>query len=268
MKQTIQQPIHNCFIKNNTWWLFFRVGNLDWAYVSSADGVNWTQPTTIIVGGMQYYVKVVETTDSDLLRLVMYSNTNKADTNIRLGFFDTTTSELKLEDGTVLGTSDISKNSFPIILPVETNKNQRLLDVAITDINTTLITYCVFTDHTDGIYKVAHYINGVLTTSSVNPVGGVFYKASVYVGGAVWGENNQTVYLSRYLNWEWVIEKYTTTDQVTYTLAETIRTIVNGVGIRPIFEVNGDKLIWQEGYYNVSSFKDFNTDLKFKTIPV
>jgi len=254
------------FHKSNKWWLFFRVGNVDWAYSTSVDGKTWSTPTTLIKGGMQYYVKFVEVTDSpNLLRLVMYSNPNHADLNIRLGFLDTSTGELKLDDDTILGTENVSKDDFPIIVPVESGKKQRLLDVAVTNKTTTLIAYGVFTDKDDGFYKFAKYENGTLNTSDLTATGEAFYHYSVYLGGAVF-DNENNLYLSINNDINWTIEKWSTIDNLNYSFSETIKTITNGVGIRPVLEVNGDKLFWQEGYFNPANFKDFNTDLKFASI--
>ncbi len=153
--------------KNDTWWLFFRMGNNIWAYTSSRDGQVWSEPTQLIDGKVQYYVKVVDTANKNLLRLVMYSNPNAGDENIRLGFFDTLNQELMLPSGVFLGKSLMPKEKFPIILPVEPGVNQRLLDVAVTAPDTTVVGYAVFSNAFVAVFFVSHYKNGEAVGDSI-----------------------------------------------------------------------------------------------------
>lgn len=262
--------------KNGKFFVFFRTGNRSWSYVESSNGIDWSQHVEFLHGGMQYYCKVVDTNDDDLLRIVMYSNPNETDYNMRLGFFDTSTSEFKLQDGTVVGTEGISKNEFPIILPIEEGKKQRLLDVAITDVDTTIIAYATFTDYVtarndwqDVVYKVAnhHQING-LNTTTLTYGGKPFYYFSVYVGGMVFGYDDKTIFMSRQdENDIWHIEKWETTNHLTWAMSESIHQAKEGsVAIRPTIEKDGDKLIWQEGFYSPVSFTDNNVDYKYKKV--
>jgi hypothetical protein len=256
--------------KNNRYWLFFRLDKTNWAYASSADGSFWDAPVEIITSDVQYYVKIADTSDDSLLRLVMYSHPNVGDTNIRLGFFDTQTREVKLADGTVLGTQGVSKDLFPIILPVEENKNNRLLDVAVTDPGLTVMAYAEFTDSSDAAYKIAYFQDSLKIASLIN-AGQSFYEYSVYVGGVAFGYNPDTVFLSREEDGIWYIEKWQTSDQTLFVKTEFIHQSALGqVAIRPILELEGDKLIWQEGYYNPDSYSDFYTNyqyIKVRDIP-
>ena len=262
--------------KNGKFFVFFRTGNRSWSYVESSNGIDWSQPVEFLHGGMQYYCKVVDTNDADLLRIVMYSNPNETDYNMRLGFFDTTTNEFKLQDGTVVGTEGISKDAFPIILPIEEGKKQRLLDVAITDVDTTIIAYATFTDYVtarndwqDVVYKVAYHdeISGLQSTT-LTYGGKPFYYFSVYVGGMVFGYDENTLFMSRQdENDIWHIEKWETTNHLTWAMSESIHQAKEGsVAIRPTLEKDGDKLIWQEGFYSPVSFTDNNVDYKYKKV--
>ena len=105
------------FQKNDRIWVFFRTGAGDgssWSYISSEDGLEWDEPVELIYAGQQYYLKIVDIPDMDLLRIVMYSHPNQPPYEIRMGFFDTLTREAKLADGTALGEESVSKKKcFP-----------------------------------------------------------------------------------------------------------------------------------------------------------
>ena len=252
--------------KSGKIWLFFRTGRAEessWSYSVSTDGVNWSEPVEIVSGGMQYYLKVMDTTDSNLLRLVMYSNPNAGDTNIRLGFFDTETHELKRSDGTVLGTTEIGKDLFPVIIANENGKSCRLLDVAVTESARTVVAYAVFSDASDAEYRVGYYTDKLVSVP-VTLAGDAFYTKSVYVGGMVFGADTDDVYLAREEAGRWLIEAYRTEDEQVFTRTQSIfRSEFGLVAIRPIVELHGKKLIWQEGTYNPESYSDFQTDLQY-----
>lgn len=253
--------------KNKTWWLFFRMDNSIWAYTSSPDGQIWSEPTLLVNGKMQYYVKVVDTTDANLLRLVMYSNPNAGDENIRLGFFDTQNKELVLPNGTFLGKSVVYKEEFPIILPVEPGKNQRLLDVAVTDPGTTFIGYAVFSNAFDAVYMVAQYKDGEADRQAIIAAGRSFYLPSKYVGGLVFGQTPDVLYLSRNEGKSWMIERWISADTpFIYHRSKVLARVSGKVAIRPMLDLNGDGLLWVEGSYDEMSFANFDTNIEFASL--
>lgn len=253
--------------KNKIWWLFFRRADNYWAYSTSTNGVDWNYPITFVDGKEKYYVKVTDTTDKYFLRLVMYSNPNGFDPNMRLALLNTKTRELVKSDGTDMGRAWIQKTEFPIILPVEKEKKQRLLDVAISDPRETIIGYAVFSTPYDAIYKIAYYENGILDRIAVIDAGKSFFLNSYYVGGLVFGENKHTIYLSRYTGTSWQIEKWNIDENIPRAIYSQLIVNANvGVAIRPIFEINGKKVFWLQGFYNENDFTDFHTSLKFREI--
>jgi len=257
------------FQKSGMIWLFFRTGREEesgWSYSYSDDGSVWSEPLEIVSGGMQYYLKISDTTDNDLLRMVMYSNPNAEDTNIRLGFFNTSTREIQRADGTVLGREQISRDLFPVIISNEQGRNCRLLDVAVTEAARTVVAYAVFSDAADAEYKVA-YFTGQLDVIPIVAAGDAFYTKSVYVGGMVFGRDENTLYLSRENNGRWFIEEWQTADQRSFVRITTIHTSDTGmVAIRPVVELDGNRLFWQEGFYNSESYSDFYTDYRYAMI--
>ncbi len=83
----------------------------------------------------------------------------------------------------------------------------------------------------------------------------------------VFGYDPNTVYLSREEDGNWYIEEWKTPDQGSFSLSKLIyQSDNNNVAIRPILEEDGDKLIWQEGYYNPKSYSDFYTNYDYAVI--
>ena len=257
------------FEYNGTLWLFTRSYVKNWNYMTSADGgVTWSAETEMITASMQYYVLVTPTTTDGILRLVMYSNPNETDPNIRLGF-------LHLDDGgiynsnntTLLGTSSIPATSFDIIVPVESGKTQRLLDCAVTDPSITKVLYCPFTEQSDdtaeedyvydAVYKL--YNNGTIVT--VCDAGYTTWKQRYQNGASFIDANN--IVVGRSDGTYDYIESYAISGN-TVSFDEEIKKEALGTipirNARPIVDVNHKALMWWRGFYNHNSYHDFNTD--------
>ena len=256
------------FYKNNKYHLFVRVSGSEWLwmYTSSLDGKVWTTPTKILKSAIQYYLKVTETADDNILRLAMYSNPQYNDTNIRIGYINLTTGKiLDADNSTVLGditdNIGVSKDNFTIIVPKE-NKTLRLLDVAITPLNKVVIAYAEFTTKDDVVYKVATY-NGSNTTysNSIN-AGQPFYVPSTYVGGVVLLNENALI-VSREENGVWYIEKWISSDGINYIKIEEVEKTINGItATRPFKVANTEnEFFYSLGEYNNQDYTKFYTDL-------
>lgn len=264
------------FEYNGTLWLFTRSYVKNWNYMTSADGgVTWSAETEMITANMQYYVLVTPTTTDGVLRLVMYSNPNETDPNIRLGF-------LHLDDGgiynsdntTLLGTSSVPATSFDIIVPVESGKTQRLLDCAVTDPSITKVLYCPFTEQSDdtaeedyvydAVYKL--YNNGTIMT--VCDAGYTTWKQRYQNGASFIDVDN--IVVGRSDGTYDYIEKYSISGNIV-TLAEEIKKEALGNvpirNARPIVDINGKALMWWRGFYNHNSYHDFNTDAMMHLLP-
>lgn len=256
------------FYKNNKYHLFVRVSGSEWLwmYTSSVDGRVWTTPTKILRSTLQYYLKVVETTNDNVLRLVMYSNPQYNDTNIRIGYINLVTGKiLNADNSTILGdiTEDIgvSKDNFNVVIP-KNSKTLRLLDVAITSLNKSVIAYAEFTSTDDIVYKIATYDGNATSYSNGINAGKPFYIPSTYVGGVIFLDEN-TIIVSREEAGLWYIEKWTSLDGNTYSKVLEIEKTVGGVTATRPFKVSNteDEFLYSLGEYNSQDYTKFYTDL-------
>lgn len=240
------------FYVNQKWFIFFRVGNSRWAFTTSANGREWSTPVNLVVAPNQYYIKFQKMSDNNNLKMAMYSNPNAGDTSIRVGVFNTETYNLELVSGAVLGNTDVSNESFPIIITPASGKRNRLLDVAVTNKDNTSIVYAEFSNMSDGIYKV--YENSTIT--DLSPTGAAFYAPSVYVNGAVF-KDPSTVILSEGLEGRDYIRKFTKNGTAWAKASDLYN---DRFAIRPT--VLNDEIIVQSGYYDQRSYTTFQTYFK------
>lgn len=242
------------FFKNNLWWIFFRMSNTAWGYIISENGKTWSSPVKLINGHpLQYYVKFCETKDDKKLKLVMYSNPNSGDTNIRAAIFDCESKVVSTLDGIPLGSSLVSKDNVPIVLPNEDGKEQRLLDVAVTDPQKTIIGYVTFTTDSDGEYKV---IEVGKQAYKLADAGRSFYLGSKYYNGLAFVDD-KTVILSRGNDGRDYVEKYLLENE---SWEKTMDIFSSELAIRPTRIINQEKVVIQTGYFNENNFNDFLTD--------
>lgn len=256
------------FYKDNRYHLFTRVsgGEWMWMYTSSADGRVWATPKKLLKSSLQYYLKVTDTTHPNVLKLVMYSNPQAADTNIRLGYFNIKTGEILNADySTLLGNINedigVSKDNFTIVVP-KGDKTLRLLDVAITGTSKTIIAYAEFTTKDDVVYKVATYEGSNTTYSNSINAGQPFYVPSTYVGGVIFLDEN-TLIVSREENGLWYVEKWISSDGKIYSKTLEIEKTISGItATRPFKVVNTEsELLYSLGEYNNEDYTKFYTDL-------
>lgn len=256
------------FYKDNRYHLFTRVSGSEWMwmYTSSADGRVWATPKKLLKSSLQYYLKVTDTTHPNVLKLVMYSNPQVADTNIRLGYFNIKTGEILNADySTVIGNisedSGILKDNFTIVVP-KGDKTLRLLDVAITGTSKTIIAYAEFTTKDDIVYKVATYESSNTTYSNTINAGQPFYVPSTYVGGVIF-LNENTLIVSKENEGLWYIEKWTSSDGINYIKTQEVEKTITGItATRPFKVVNTEnEFLYSLGEYNNQDYTKFYTDL-------
>ena len=260
---------------NGTLYMWYRSYLRRWNYMTSTDGgQTWSAETIAISATMQYYCLVMPTTTDGIFRIVMYSNPNEADPNIRLGFFHCADGGLyDADNSTLLGTSSVSATDFDIIIATETGKTQRLLDCAVTAPNVTKVLYCPFTEQADttpeedlvfdAVYKI--YDSG--NTITVCDAGYTIWKQR-YQGGASWIDDNSLI-LSRCDDTYDYIETYSLSGSTVTKDEELHKEAIGTIPIRnarPIADVNGKAVMWWRGYYNRNDYRDFNTDAEMHII--
>ena len=266
------------FFKNGTWYCFFRRNGFEWSVISSGDGgETWSDFIPIVKTdnseSVLYYMKVTETTDANVLRLNLYGNPNGNDTNIRQGFLHVDTGEIRDSDNeTVIGnlsqSQPLSETDFSIVIPIPTDRKHRLLDVAVTSPNDTKIAYTEFEvieQHKEYVNTYVIYHNG--TKYNVVDAGQPFGLHSNYVGGVVFDtRNHDYIYLSRQANpSDWRLEQWKFENNE-WIMSQQIKQSSKLV-IRPTFEINGDKLFWQEGtYLSGTGVNGFQNDIHYQKI--
>ena len=247
---------------NGKIFLFYRMNSKSWAYRSSEDGINWSKEVVMVKADMQYYCKVVPTTQEGLVRVCMYSNPTSGDARIRMGFLDLNTGTMYNADGkTALGKEMVSYLNFDILIDVPAGKVQRMFDVAISDPKSPRILYTTFSNDKNANDSEYYIYDSGKSVKICN--GGVPLWNPKYQGGASFA-GDDCIVVARNASGTDYIEVY---DYVngTVKLSQSVysqKAVGNNRNARPIVDVNGRAFLWHNGYYNPNSYKDFDTDAK------
>lgn len=252
---------------NGNYYIFYRVGNKNWAYRVSPNGIDWTDEVILISSTVQYYCKFMPTTEDGIVRICMYSNPNNKASDIRMGFFNLNTGKVYNADNlTELGTENIPYTKFQIIISKIAGLTQRMLDVAVTEPGRPMILYAVFSmDETlkSSLYRIYDGGNVMDICQGGNPLWNPKYQ----LGASFIGTDR--IILAREESGFDNIELYNYTEgnigfqESVYT--EEIGTI-NIRNARPIADINGNAFLWHRGFYDPNSYKNFYTEAKLYLI--
>lgn len=244
---------------NGKLYLFYRISDNAWAYRISTDfGLTWGAEIILITSDVKYYCLFKETTTAGVLRVCMYSNPGSGDPDIRQAFFRLESGELYNSDNvTLLGTSNVDKDDVDVLIATATGfTTQRLLDVAITAIDSPLILYCVFPNATNAEYRI--FDNGSIVTVATTTNLLLTYTPL----GASWIGTNKLV-LGRADTTNDIIEIYDYTSG-SVSLHSTVTTEARGNlpirNNRPIVSNDGNYILYQRGYYS-GDYRNFDTDI-------
>lgn len=239
---------------NNYFFVFFRVteGESGWWYCK----INKSNLSeyTIIKSTDAHYILFSDTTTENIIRMMMYAHPKSSTNSIRQVFFNLDTEKIIDNEGEELGDfSYLSSayNSSDSIISVNTSNgeknNIRLLDVAVTDIDTLVFTYAMFTlAADDGVYFLYKDNESIMLCESGAP----FYIASSYLPGATINPYDADIV-------------YVALEKNGYKYLMSIDTITNKKKIidkssswllRPVFVKNSNELIYQIGSYIQDSF--------------
>lgn len=244
-------------------YVFYRSGTNAWAYRFTTDrGATWSAETVLITASVQYYCKFVPTTASGVIRVIMYSNPEQNDHDIRQAFLHTDNDTLYNSDNsTLLGKENISNAAVTAIVPLLTGwGTQRLFDVAVTPVERPLILYATYNGGSpnDSAYRV--YDSGAMY---VLANGGRGIKAH-YQCGCAWIGTDRIACIRNDNHGTDVVELYRYSGSEAPVLDQTVYTEATGSlpirNARPIVDINCKAFLWQRGYYNYATFVDFNTD--------
>ena len=250
-------------------YLFYRSSVLKWAYrVSTDNGITWSSETILITSDAQYYCLFVKTTTDSVIRVLSYTNpgTSPLDTNIRQSFFHTDNNTLYNSDNTtVLGTANISKANITILIANDaTLTNQRLLDAAVSPIDTPYVLYAPFSTYSNAVYR----LRKGASTYEIAAAGAPLITAEYFLGACFvgtekicaicgGGANGGTDFVRLYT----IGESSVSLDKVIYSEIRTSLAIRN---FYPITD-SAKAICWLRGIYG-STYTDFNTDAKIYLI--
>ena len=247
-------------------YMFYRSGGKNWCYRYSTDkGLTWTTEVKLITSSIQYYCIVRKTTTDGIARIIMYSNPGAGDSAIRQAFLRLDTGVLYDSDNsTILGSSNVSKDNVTVIIPVASGYvSQRLLDVAVSEINRPMILFAPYTGNNGNghIYKI--YDSGTIT----DIVAGVVSLSGDYFLGASWVGTDKVV-VGHADSSNDIIDLYGYTNG-TVTLIENVHTEARGSvpirNARPIVDVNGGYILWVRGWYG-ATYERFNFDSMYYAV--
>lgn len=248
------------------YYLFYRVNNNSWAYRTSENGIEWTEELIVVKSTLQYYCRVMPTTEDGLLRILMYSNPTNSATEIRMGFLNTEDNSIYNADTkTLLENGNNSYDKFKVILDKPKSKTQRLFDVAITDPDKPMFLYTVFTSKAK-INDSVYYLFDAGESYRICDGGKPLWDPKYQLGASF--VNNKTIVVSRNSEDTDYIEIYKYDGKkVTYSKTlDTHSVIANSRNARPIADIKGRAIMWHNGYYNLNSYTDFLTSARMYLI--
>ena len=251
--------------------LFFRCGYGDnnsayWGYRKSSDGETWSDAKIFVTGeSVQYYVKAVKQDDSTI-KLALTSNTWLNETDIRFGYLDTVSGDIKNFDGTVLANIDtltepINFTEFDVVVD-KGDKNLRLLDVS--EGEETAIAYCSYTGDNVATNHIAYLNDGNVTVVDLPESPGTSFGANIRYHNGIAFIDAHTIAVSRNLGDKWVIEKYSNEGTGNFSLDETLSESDNPdiKLMRPTVADNDpEQVFWNRGYYDDDDWTKFYTDI-------
>lgn len=243
-------------------YLFYRVNNMGWSYrISSDDGETWGDESQFITANIQYYTQLTETTTSGVLRLCCYSNPSQNATDIRTALLHLDNMTIYEEDdSTVISAAPFAYTDVPVLIAQPGNGVvNRLYNALKTSKNDIKVLFAQFTmdDPSNAMYKI--YDNGIIQDIVI---AGLNYWPPKAQNGIAWVGTNKIVVARGYQGSD-LIELYDYNNGM-ITLNKTIATVDRGTfklrTCKPMVDNNARSVIYVTGYYNSSTFLDFNMD--------
>ncbi len=283
---------------NGLYYLFYRMNTNNWAVRTSSDFVNWSEERVIIRNNYngssyQYYVNFKETTNPNVIRMVMTSNPVYPDSNIRMGFINTIDGSILNSDnfstlGNInsIGMTGISSENFNILVKTSDTVTNRLFDVAVTAPSKPIFAYAKF-NGTLGSDNSRHNIGATSdyyvyrNGNSKKIIGNSYRFWKKYQGGVsfvtpnrmlvAYGNydnniNNGTDYLKMF-NYNSSVDTYlptTTIDTTNFSYSNWSSSSVKGYAkriMRPIVDKSGHFGLWIKGLYNIESYGGYSTSV-------
>lgn len=244
-----------------------------WQVITSPDFQNWSTPRNVVLAnGWQYYVRFVKIEgEQNLLRMVMYSNPTFSDqTHIRIGYVNLTTGNIytsSVADCNIIG--NFYNNTAPVFTSFETiiqkqpDRNQRLFDVAYSDINTITIAFARWTTSYDSEYYI--FQNGVI--NKICDGGEAYIHDRAQLGARLIDRD----YIAVARNAEGIdyVEIYRITNGE-INLTDVVEKVDNGNNhtrlLMPMIDESSQYLFYAKGSFDPTDYRVFESDLVFNRI--
>lgn len=250
------------FFMNGRHYIFTRTrqDTYKWAWTSSEDFVNWTEPKEFITAtNKRYYIKLQKVSGADgIIRIIAYGHpTQSADCRIRMGFINFNDGNVYNSDGRTVVTrlgDCFYYTDLDVLIPGEEGKVLRLFDVAVSPMEECAVAFASFTKDIKTDSRFLIYRNGMVQDIAA---GGLpFWNYSVYLGGMTFLNKDRValcrndgaadygtdyVELWKFRAGRWKKEKCLHSEKVGKNIIRNIR---------PIVDYSGRYLLWQRGCYD------------------
>lgn len=251
--------------ESNKLYLFWRGGNFEPTFSTSTDGgATWSAAKTLVnVPDQRPYIKYA----SDNVDEIHFAfgdghPDNLTSNNLYYAYYKN--GNFYKANGTLIG----DMNSLPlspssadkVYNSVASGIKSWVWDIALNASGRPVIVYATFPSETDHRYRYAvwngsSWIDNEITAAGSHLYETEFYPQPSYSGGVTLDhENPNIVYLSRQVNGQYEIEKWTTGNNGVSWSSESITTNSAKKNIRPVVPRNhvsgGPEVIWEYGDYN------------------
>lgn len=239
--------------------LFWRGGDFNPAFSTSADGLAWASAETLVrVAGQRPYVKVAS--DGVATIHVAFTDGHPRETATSLFYARYVAGSWFRAGGRRIGAPPFAPGDADLVWDVApTGHRAWVHDVAVDAAGLPRIVYAVFHSPTDHRYRHARWTGTAWQDRELTPAGSFFPEdggEKQYSGGIVFDHANPAVvYLSRQVAAQWQIERWETTDDgVTWSR----RLLTPGSlekNVRPAVARGGGPLWMRGGYVNYRRYR-------------
>lgn len=251
--------------KYNKLLLFYRAGINTWCMRYSVDeGITWSEEVILFTSEYQYYCMFRWTTEDGTIRVLMTSNPDAEDANIRQAFLHLGDMSIYNSDNsTLLGVNNIVSENVNVLIPLDSSYDtQRLFDCARTAPTSPLILYTVFnmstSEYSNSMYRI--FNNGDIKTFCKGgvPLWNPKYQCGASFLGTIISDVNSIVSVRGDTDTD-VIEIYDLDGNIKETVLRNER--VNSIRtFRPICDIYGKAFLYLHGYYNDEVYTDFSAN--------
>jgi len=250
------------------YYMFCRISDGAWTYSTSEDGVTWSAVKRFLSESkMRYNCKFVTTTAAGIIRVLMCSEPDGTNPEIRMGFLDTSTNTVYSDAAlTTDVTSKVNTSgsvtklfeNFPVVQSPEDGKTMSLMDVAVTAPDAPRFIFASFTNAA-GTNDYKYMLHDSGKVSAFGESESALLDPTVPLGAAFRGSNDIVVISSTngkdYITLDTVVNK-----RASYAGYLYVHDASETRAARPVVDASGKALMWLEGTY--TSATNYNTSAR------